>query len=50
MLRALSQKFRSGCMMLARENQGAVALLGSAFIVHREVPPETNVSYAVAIE
>jgi len=36
MLQAVSQKFRSGCLMLAREDEDTIAFLGSAFIVHRD--------------
>ncbi len=35
MLQAVSHKFRSGCMMLMHDEQGQVAFLGSAFLVHR---------------
>jgi serine protease Do len=35
-LQAVSQKFRSGCMMLARQSEGAIEFLGTAFIVHRD--------------
>lgn len=34
MLQGVSHKFRSGCMMLARSQGGAVTFLGSAFLVH----------------
>jgi serine protease Do len=36
MLQAVSQKFRSGCMMLARGRQEAIDFLGSAFLVHAD--------------
>lgn len=36
MLQAVSQKFRSGCMMLARGHAGALDFLGSAFLVHAQ--------------
>lgn len=36
MLQAVSQKFRNGCMMLARQQGETIAFLGSAFIVHRD--------------
>jgi serine protease Do len=35
MLQALTHKFRSGCMMLARRRGASVEFLGSAFLVHR---------------
>jgi serine protease Do len=36
MLQGSSHKFRSGCMMLARQRAGAVEFLGSAFVVHAQ--------------
>ncbi|MFE8034263.1 S1 family peptidase [Thiohalocapsa marina] len=34
MLQGTSQKFRGGCLMLVRDNAGAVDFLGTAFVVH----------------
>ncbi|MCF8002913.1 MAG: serine protease [Chromatiaceae bacterium] len=34
MLQGISQKFRGGCLMLARDNGGALDFLGTAFVVH----------------
>ncbi|MFP4061509.1 MAG: serine protease [Halochromatium sp.] len=36
MLQAISQKFRGGCLMLVRDNAGAVDFLGTAFVVHAQ--------------
>lgn len=36
MLQGVSHKFRSGCMMLARQHGDVIEFLGSAFIVHAE--------------
>jgi serine protease Do len=34
MLQTMSQKFRGGCLMLVRDNEGTVEFLGTAFVVH----------------
>ena len=36
MLQEVSRKFRSGCMMLMRDEGEALTFLGSSFLVHRE--------------
>jgi serine protease Do len=36
MLQNVSRKFRSGCMMLMRDQQEQLSFLGSTFLVHRE--------------
>jgi S1-C subfamily serine protease len=36
MLQGVSHKFRSGCMMLVRDQQEQVSFLGTAFLVHRD--------------
>ncbi|MBK5931563.1 hypothetical protein CCR82_13805 [Halochromatium salexigens] len=36
MLQNMSQKFRGGCLMLVRDNDGTVDFLGTAFVVHSE--------------
>jgi serine protease Do len=36
MLQEMSRKFRTGCMMLVRDQPEQLAFLGTAFLVHRE--------------
>lgn len=36
MLQSVSRKFRSGCMMLMREQENHLSFLGSAFLVHQD--------------
>jgi serine protease Do len=36
MLQGISQKFRGGCLMLARDHEGALSFLGTAFVVHAQ--------------
>jgi serine protease Do len=36
MLQGVSHKFRSGCMMVARQHGDAIEFLGSAFLVHAQ--------------
>jgi serine protease Do len=36
MLQNVSRKFRSGCMMLMRQQQDRLSFLGSAFLVHQQ--------------